>query len=444
MSLIPPSQTEKNKLFSSEAQENLAMLRRVDQRGSSEQIATKVAIDCLNQIHQLQPRYLDGVRSWLKASCVYVLGGAAGAGVVVGATYAAYSAAIQDNVALIIGALGVHAIAIEAGVKPLRSLTALYWIFVRDAAYRAAKWSATQDQRTRDARAAEAKECHQEICKQLRNVYDDCANKIRQDVHIRNVGESIEFWHKVDALACKLPTIEEKLKEFQLSPNEISCILNNFKEAMRFAQMKTCELCLERGSEERNLQILVNCKDLVKELAVPRTIRDQIFSAQRSRIGYLKSLQGYGSSVVSGVKVFGYTAAALAAVLGSGYIYMAFNDSEISKNSNVTWSQAAKGVSSIASCVALFSIARGWANHSQNVSNHSAYVREEIERIRNELKHLYDGIADVVASLPEKEKQQVCGEIEKKLPTIEKEIERLGIPDFQSVIQKLKKQLPQK
>lgn len=440
MSLTFPSRVGDQTLSSTEASVNLHKLERVSEFGRKEQVATSVAIDCLDRIRELQPGYLDGVKKWLKSGCVYMLGGAAAIGIA-GATIGGVGVAIaSEQVPPTVKCALVGVVTLS--VWQAKRVSLLYAMLVRDAACRAAKLVSKRDEKYEEARAKEAYQCHQEICRQLQLVYDDCAKKLREETRVEDVAKAIEFKQSVDVLEQKLLIVEKQFEQFHLAPNEISSILQRLKDAIHFAQITACDLSLEKGTEERNLRMLAAYpQNGIQDIAVPRSLRERVLAARSSGFGYIESLSGYCGSLLSGAQRF--CAAAMVLAIPCGGYALAQRYYEDVQLPDITWRQMAQGAAIPAGCAAIYKTGAAFIAHRQKLQANAEYVQEELDYCKQELQAIYNKIAGLITQLPDGSaaKQELRIALTGKLPLIQKEIEKLRLKDSGEILARLNQAL---
>ncbi len=436
MSLTFPSRLGDTTFSSPEAKENLLKLQRVDPRGSKDQVATRVALNHFRQIQELQPGYFNGLISWTKAGCVYLLGGSASLGAVGAGVYLLGPRAIQAGYgAQMAAGLATGALASWGfGLNPIKALMMLLIMAVRDAANRAANWSTRNDERSLETRALEAKECHKEIVQQLSVVYDDCAQKLHEFYEFTDkydIDVLIQLKQLAQDLEDSLPVIENLMKGFSLGKHEMECVLQKLKGSIRFVQSEACKLEADPLCSKKNAELLTQFpKESMQQLAIPVAIQERVTVAKQSRMSFIDRCKGYGSSVYAGLRTAAITTFATAALAVSYALYQLYFDR------NWIPSQAfgnMKGIG-VGGAVAISAVGSvQTANKIQSCSNmiqgNADYVEEELNGCVSDLKAIYNSVKNHLESLNDRGRRQMIPLLRERLPAIQKEIQKLGIVD---------------
>jgi hypothetical protein len=448
MSLSLPSETRRG-AASAEASDNLQRLMRIDARGSKNQVATQVALDCLHQIDELQPGYFAGVKSWAKAGCVYALGGAAAVGAIGltgAALYEAGSLAIQNGYGLQMAATGAAFlstgwIASELGYKPLGALTAFLAVAVRDAANRAANWSVKADERSLAEKQNEAKACHQTILQQMTLVYNDNGKKLREMCAAAQTGRCADELLKTLLVAIKLeerlPNIQKLMRQFKLADYEIAQILQGLKDSIRYVESQSCQLKIGRADWNTDL-LLKFPVSMIDKVVIPLEIQDRMAEAQSITHSMLDRIKGCGSAIVTGGETLaGLTALAGVAALGFTAYYLGSNEAiakagELFSSlgngtlpSYISAPAAMAGAAAIVVPSALVGAAK--CDHLLGAidtdNQHAAQMRD---RLKQDLKAIYSGVELRFQSLSSLEQQSAASHWADRLPLIKKALKNQG------------------
>jgi hypothetical protein len=431
---------------SNEAQENLNRLLRVDVCGCKDQVATRVALECLQRIQELHPGYLEGVKSWVKAGCVYVLGGITSVGAIGLSGWLLYEAEQygQWSVTTLGIIFGVGSlISSELGFKPVSGLVIFLALAVRDAANRAAKWSVKHDEKTQQEKENETKECHKMIINQSLTIYNDCAKKMVEMLTRAEKDENINKLVELQQMASKLdeqfPLINKFLRGFKLRNYEIESIMQELIGAVRFVQVRACQLKLHDGYDGMNLAFIVGCpKNSIKIVTIPIYIKERIAAANRSLFSLQMRLGGYVGSIWSGGKSFVGVAGGVAAVavVYSAYQYGVSVSCRqfVSFLSNRNWHVFSDAwQNSFVKCALLGIVGattavaakKSWYHYCDVISN-SNYVKTEVNSCKEELIKIYDGMTRYFKSLDETTKMKMSNTLYERMPDIKKAIQGQG------------------
>lgn len=439
MSLTFPSHFSSRSAASPEAKENLVRLQRVDSRGGKNQVATRVALDYFQRIEELRPGYFDGVKSWLKSGCVYVIGGTAGLGILGLGAYgsykgleAAYNAGYAPELFAGLGTLAAGGlVAKKLGYNPLGLVGGLLTLAVRDAANRAARWSSKQDEMVLKAKAAESKECHQEICRQLSVVYEDCAQFLHESFE-RTKGDAnarIELKDLADTLDKKVSVMKALMGQLGLARHEIENILQPLQDRIHHIRVRACELKADGMSQQMNAELIAGwAPSKIQEIAVPYLIRERSQAAESARYTIFESLSGYSKAVLCGT--------ATLACMGAA----AFLGERLLPSASVLENRLVKGLL-LGGPAAAVTIHKGFS-HSEAVQSKEDYASDELRAATEELKGIYDGIASHLGSLKGATRSSMAGAIGEKLGRIRQEVRSLSL-DANRALEQLEKTLAQ-
>lgn len=438
---------------STEAEENLKQLLHVDIRGRKDQVATRVALGCLQRMQELCPSYFAGVKSWVKAGSVYAIGGTAAASVIGLTGYILYRAALvainngyQLEVAILgLTSVGGSVVASELGFKPLGGLVAFLALTVRDAANRAAKWSVKNDIKSLQQKENEVKECHQMIVNQLSTVYNDSAKKMRE-IFIEadknnHSAKLLELQQMASTLKERLPSIKKFLNNLSLGNHEIENVLQGLIDVVRFVEAQGCQL--KPHCDARNTALITGSpKSMIEQMAVPINIKERIGAANLSRFSFVERLGGYSGSVWAGGKTFVGFTAALAVLTGAvsccrlgvvdtcKVIVNIFSDEKWNVLSD-PWLKVILGTGSFGAVGAASTVMvkKSWHHHCDILSN-SEYVNSEIDLCKGDLKEIYDGVKRNFEGLDQTNKRKIGAALLEKMSDIKQAIRDQGInPD---------------
>ena len=461
MSLSYPSRIGDQVPASSEAQDNLSKLLRVDPRGGKDQVATKVALQYFQRSIDLRPGYFDGLGSWAKANFVYVLAGTA-ATAAIGLT--AYAASTTSYGRWIAGGLCSTAVVSYAfGYRPEQNIKALLTLAIRDTAVRAADSSTKNDRRIWQAKEKETKECHKEILNQLSAVYNDCAKELKKFVTTssKNANERLELKRIADRLEERLPTIEKLLSGLSLGKHEIEGVLQRFKDAIRFVQDQACRLYPEKSYEKMNADLIAGWSiDSVREIAVPHSIRDRASAAKNSRIGILDQAAGYASAVLSGIGTLAVATTAAAILAGFVHAYQYGFPATTSKAQDLFTKLANQNYRGLLDGVdkkslaglsvlavgavgsSIYVTAKNGLDHAHAIDANAEFVGSELAACTEDLRKIYDGVATHLQSLQRTTRASLTIALSQRIPAIRKEMTGLGLIDDPSdILRKLERTL---
>ncbi len=461
MSLSYPSRIGDQVPASSEARDNLSKLLRVDPRGGKDQVATRVALQYFQRAMDLSPGYLDGLKSWSKANCYYVLAGTAATAAIGLTAYAASTTTYGRWIAG--GLLGTTVVSYALGFRPEENIKALLTLAIRDTAVRAADSSVKNDERIWQAKEKKAKACHKEILNQLSAVYNDCAKELKKLVATssKNANERLALKHIADRLDERLPTIEKLLSGLHLGKHEVEGILQRFKDAIRFVQDQAGRLYPGKPYEEMNADLLAGWSiDSVREIAVPLSIRDRASAAKNSRMGILEEAAGYGSAVLSGIGTLAATTTAAVIVAGAVHAYQNGFAATTSKAQEL-WTKLANqnyrgliegidknsliGMGALGVCAIgsfAYVTAKNGLDHYRKVEDNTEFVASELAACTEDLRTIYDGVASHLQSLPSTPRASLTDALEARIPAIREEMAGLRlVPDPSDILRNLEETL---
>ena len=438
MSLVIPSKIGDQLPASYEARDNLNKLMRADARGSKDQVATRLAVECFQEAQRLQPGYFDGVKSWIKSGAVYAAAGAATIGAIGLAGYGIYQVASKTDYGahLIAGLCGTAWISSEFGYRPIEYCKALLAAAVRDSANRASQISMKKDEKTWEASEQEIQKCRAEIMKQLTFVYDDCSKLLQEkcDQNTNNSESRLELKQMADRLEKQIPTIEKLLSQFGLSKHEVEGILQRFKGKIRFVQNYACSLSPGKSYGKINAELLERfgrSKGSVAEIAVPYAIKERVLAAKQYRFGILDRCAGYGSALVAGAKTFTVSTVALGTIAAVWDMYQNGIRSTVEKIQNLGWPdhtdmKTMAGLTLVAGS-SVYTVGKKSLEHHHKIIENATYVDDELSAASTDLQTIYDGVAIHLNALRGEPRFSMTAELKKQMPAIQAEIQKLKI-----------------
>ncbi len=411
---------------SSFAKSNYKALKRFDPRGGINQIATDTVLKKLSEIRELEPTLMDAVKSNAKALGYYVAGGAVGLGVFAGVGYGIYKMVEAQLSREAYWATYAVAISAEYLLEKmncgLSNLSLAYVLAVHDTAKRAAKWSTKQDERTQDQKSQDAINCREEICAQLKTVFDDCGKYLNEKAaSIETLEKGVKFRQRLASFEQKFPLMEKMLIACNLHQDKVSEVMQRLKDRVQLAKKQSCELSASPLDKDRNLQILSLYKaEAIQDIAVPGDIQSRIEQARGQQMGRMEKVSGYVSALWSGVKA-GLCASVGTAIVGKGLAHQ-FEISPL-------WSLALPPLSPLqtAACVAAVAIpavvviGKECVAHTKNIQDNHGFVQDELNACKNELSAIYQNVAESLQSKP------VPADLKPKFAVIQNEIQKLGL-----------------